>query len=115
MIGALRSRVRIRRPAETRAALGETATVYALAGGAWVEIGVPERRLRSYGAGELPQGSVGMEAHGGAGIEPRDVLEVSAGPEAGSRWTVESVHRPGNGRMLAVLAVLNEPPPAVAT
>lgn len=110
-IGAYRSRVRIRRPGETRAALGETVATYAEVGYAWAEMAIPERRLRSYGAGELPQGSVGMETHAGAPVQTRDILQITAGPEAGTAWTVESIHRPGNGRAVAVLAIYNEAVP----
>lgn len=112
--GRLRSRVRIHRPREVRGALGETVTAHDAVASAWVQMGVPERRLLSYGAGELPDGSVGLETHGAVDLRARDVVEVLAGPEAGTRWTVQTTHRPGTGQALAVLAVHAGPIEAAA-
>lgn len=47
------------------------------------------------------------ETHAGADIQRNDVLEVIAGPEAGTKWSVEGVHAPGDGSLLLALSVFN--------
>lgn len=106
-VGQLRSRVQVWRPVETRGVRGETVTTYARAARAWVGIQALSRALQNYGAGELAEGSMQLVAHGRAPIQPRDVLEVIAGVQAGTRWRVEGTPSTTPGEILGVVSAYN--------
>jgi head-tail adaptor len=108
--GRLRSRAVIRRPTETRGPLGSVETTYPQVGMAWVDVRVPRRMIANYGAGELPTGTMEAELRDRIDLRMRDVLEIVAGPETGTRWRVISPpHRPGRGELLVLLEVFNDP------
>lgn len=106
--GRLRSRAVIRRPTETRGPLGSVETTYPLVGMAWVDVRVPRRMIANYGAGELPAGTMEAELRAHIDLQMRDVLEIVAGPERGTRWrAVTPPHRPGRGDLLTLVEVFN--------
>lgn len=112
--GRFKSRVRIYRPTSSRNARGATIVEHQLVGTAWIDISTLRRALQNFGAGEMPQGSMEIDAYAAADIRSRDVIEVFAGPEVGSTWRVEGVTRPGNSSLLGVLTPYNEPLEIVA-
>lgn len=102
----------IRRPTETRGELGSVETTYPVVGMAWVDVRPPRRMITNYGAGELPTGTMEVELRAHIDVQMRDVLEIIAGPERGTRWrAVTPPHRPGRGESLILVEVLNEPLP----
>src|SRR5690625_758205 len=104
--GRLRSRAMVRRPTEGRGALGDVETAYPAVGMAWIDVRPPRRMLASYGAGELPAGTMEAELRAHIDVQMRDVLEIVAGPERGTRWrAVSPPHRPGRGELLILLEV----------
>jgi hypothetical protein len=113
----MRSLVAVRRPnGSTGTPLRSTKTVYPEVEQAWAELRPPKLMASSFGAGEQPTGSMEAELHEGADVRFRDVLEVLAGPEAGTAWRVVAPpHRPGNGPLLVMLELfsgdLPYPPP----
>jgi head-tail adaptor len=114
--GRLTSRARVRRPVETRDRLRNTVVVWPSFGTAWMAVRPPRRMLSSFGAGEVPAGTMEVEMRAQAELQARDVLEIYAGPEAGTKWRVISPpYRPGDGSMLALVEVyigeLPEPEP----
>jgi hypothetical protein len=48
-----------------------------------------------------------VEMRDGVDLRARDVVEVYAGPEKGTKWRVLTTHRPGYGNLLALLEVYN--------
>ena len=107
--GRLRSRAVIRRPTETRGEYGDVITTYPPVGMAWVDVRVPRRMIANYGAGELPTGTMEAELRAHIDVQMRDVLEIVAGPERGTRWrAVSPPHRPGRGELLILLEVFND-------
>lgn len=112
--GRLTSRARIRRPVEQRDAYRNTVVVWPVVVAIWLAVRPPKRLLSSFGAGEVPAGSMEVELRAGADLQARDILEVYAGPEAGTKWRVISPHRPGDGSLVALVEVyageLPEPP-----
>jgi head-tail adaptor len=104
--GRLRSRCRIRRAVESADTLGRTVVVWPVVGRAWLEVRAPKRLLARESAGERVQGSMEAEMRAGVRIQARDVLEIYAGPEAGTRWRAASPpHRPGRGELVIALEV----------
>lgn len=81
--------------------MGGTETVWEAHGEAWAYLHPPRESLRSYGAGETPVGEMEIEMHPYVRVRERDVLEVSGGPEAGSRWRVVALHHAGGRRTVA--------------
>jgi hypothetical protein len=49
--------------------------------------------LRSYGAGEVGAGTREVHVHPNIDVTERDGVQVTAGPEAGTRWRVVDVDR----------------------
>ena len=104
--GRLRSRAIIRRPTEARQPLGDVETTYPAVGMAWVDVRPPRRLVANYGAGEIPEGRMEAELRAHIDVRMRDVLEIVAGPEAGTRWrAVSPPHRPGDGSLVILLEV----------
>lgn len=104
--GRLRSRAVIRRPTEERGGLGDVETTYPPVGMAWVDVRPPRRMIANYGAGEIPAGTMEAELRAHIDVRMRDVLEIVAGPERGTRWrAVSPPHRPGRGELLILLEV----------
>lgn len=92
-VGALRSYATVWRPSEVEGQHRSRVTVYAIAGAVWLELGRGTRGLRDYGAGEEPQNGSPARTHALTDVQPRDVLQVTAGPESGTSWKVEGVDR----------------------
>lgn len=105
--------MRVWTPSETVGAHNSRTTTYAAAGTGWVRLDVPRRTLQSFGAGDVPAGSMEVEGHAALPLEAGRVVEVLAGPEAGTKWRAESAHRPGNGSVFALVEPFNAPLPAV--
>lgn len=104
--GRLTSRARVRRPVETRDRLRNTVVVWPSFGTTWLSVRAPRRLLTSFGAGEVPAGTMEIEMRAGGELRERDVLEIYGGPEAGTKWRVISPpHRPGDGSLLALVEV----------
>lgn len=110
MIGRYRSFARVSRETETRGALASVKKALTPVSTAWIEFATPGRRLKSFGAGEMPTGGAEAECHAGSDIQATDVLAIESGPEAGTRWRVSSAHRPGNGKTLLNLVPFNAAP-----
>lgn len=102
--GAARDLCNVHRRSETRDSYGDVAAGYAaLAEQAWVEIRRDTGALQDYGAGDQQRAQAKGRAHFRADIEPRDVLEVMAGPDEGTSWLVEAVfHAGGQDKDLAL-------------
>lgn len=107
--GRLRSVAEFYRPGETRNARGASVLAHTRIGQGWVGVEIPRRTIGNYGAGEMPAGTMEMTAHGAAPLAQRDVVRITAGPESGTAWRVETVHRTGNGELLASVVPYNEP------
>lgn len=106
--GRLSSRARIRRPVEERDQHRNTVVRWPIFGTAWLSVRPPRRMLSSFGAGEVPTGTMEVELRAQAWLEVRDVIEIYAGPEAGTKWRVIAPpHRPGDGSLLALVEVYN--------
>ena len=104
--GRLRSRAIIRRPTEERQPLGDVETTYPAVGMAWVDVRPPRRLVANYGAGEIPEGRMEAELRAHIDVRMRDVLEIVAGPETGTRWrAVSPPYRPGDGSLVILLEV----------
>lgn len=89
--------VNLHRPNEARDEYGGTTTTYtAVITGTEPNAALvpPKRRLRGYGAGEAPAGETELYVAADADVQRRDVVEVTAGPEAGTTWRVLDVHTP---------------------
>lgn len=87
--GRLRSLATVWRPQEEDAALATVQTRFADAGRVWLGFGQGRRGIRDYGTGEQVDNATPATAHGRADVQRLDVLEITAGPEAGTRWKVE--------------------------
>lgn len=107
--GSLKSFAEFYRPGTARNARGATTSSHTLIGSGWIGIGLPSRRLANYGAGELPAGTMEIAGHEGSPLAARDVVKITAGPEAGTTWRIGPPHRPGTGELLATALPYNEP------
>jgi hypothetical protein len=107
--GRLQSSAKVYRPTETRNARGATEQAYALVATEWVGVNTLRRSLQNYGTGDMPGGTMEIEGHALANIIARDVIQVVAGPEAGTTWEVHGVTHPGNRSTLAVVTAYNTP------
>lgn len=108
----------IRRPTATTDAtdaLADEVTTYpVVAAAVRFALVPPKLRLRDYGAGELPAGSMEFYAGAAAPLQRFDVLVVDTGPEAGTVWKIESVRRPRGHHTEGVASPRDEPLPAEA-
>jgi hypothetical protein len=83
-------------------------TTYPLVGRAWIEVRVPRRMITSYGAGEVPTGTMEVEMRDRIDLRQRDVIQIEAGPERGTAWrAISPPHRPGRGDLLSLVEVFN--------
>lgn len=96
--GDMRSLAQIYRGTETAGSLRSVKTTWAAGATTWGGFLPAFLTMRSYGAGEVPAGLREFETHAGADVESRDGLEITAGPEAGSRWRVVAVDEATPGR-----------------
>ena len=101
--GTMRSLFQAYRGTETSGSLSSTTTVWATNGDLWGGFLPRYLTMRSYGAGEVPAGMREIEVHGGVPLQNRDGLEVTAGPESGSKWRVIDVDEANPGRWLVRL------------
>jgi len=80
--------------------------MYQPVGMAWVDVRPPRRLVANYGAGEVAEGRMEAELREHIDVRMRDVIEIVAGPEAGTRWrAVAPPHRPGDGSLVILLEV----------
>jgi hypothetical protein len=85
----MRSRLCVYEPNEAAGSLGSITTTWTLRERLWGEFMGPTLRMRTYGAGELPDGAAVVRVHPNARVQPRDGVEVAGGPMKGTRWRVD--------------------------
>ncbi len=88
-IGRLRSIATVWRPQEVDGAYATVVTRHANAGRVWLGFGQGRRGIRDYGAGEQVDNATPATVHGRADVKRGDVLEITGGPEAGTKWKVD--------------------------
>lgn len=110
----MRSRVRIHPISDQRGSLGSVQEVWGAPIPRWAEFLDPRRKLRDYGAGEEESGDMWARMHPHTPISPRDIVECTAGPEAGSNWRAVSVAHPRGKEVLVGLEVYSGPIEAAA-
>lgn len=93
---------RVMRPTETEDQYGDVIHTYAEAAVIPLALVPPKLTLRDAGPGDQPAGRMEAYAAADAGLTRQDVLDVTAGPEAGTRWRVLSVAHPRGNHAEAV-------------
>jgi hypothetical protein len=93
-IGTLRNKVTVYRPQGTRDAYGDVGG-YSAGETFFVAIKRDNSGLRDYGAGDQPVIAAKGMARYGVNVQIRDVLNVTAGPEEGTKWRVLAAFHPG--------------------
>jgi hypothetical protein len=91
--GQRKSLVRIYRNDEATGTLKSGTTTWTPLGDEWAGFVPAFLTLRNYGAGEQPSGQREMELGSYSSVGMRYGLEVTGGPEAGTRWRVLAVDR----------------------
>lgn len=99
-IGQRESRIEIFAGSEGRGTLGSTKTTWSSAGVEWGGFVPAFLTLRTYGAGEVPSGTREIEFGSYSNVTARQGLQVTAGPEEGTRWRVVSVDRSSRAKTL---------------
>ena len=100
--------VTVYRVSETRDPWGGTQTTWAAVyEGPAAVIPPNQRTIASYGAGEQPSGHMEVYLGKDADVQIRDGVHVTAGPEAGTKWRVVTVHTPRGHHTEARLEVYN--------
>lgn len=96
-------------PTETRGTLKSVTTTWTEAGGAYVSFTPDDSiRIANYGAGELPSGRREMRFVAPFDLlEARQGVEVSSGPEGGTKWRVLNVDRSDRILVLALVEPFN--------
>lgn len=94
-IGEARNLCTVQRPNESRDAYGDVAAGYAaLPATIWVDIQRERSTIIDRGPGDQPAVSAKGFAQYGANVQLRDVLDVTGGPESGSKWRVLGLFHP---------------------
>jgi head-tail adaptor len=86
--GRLKSRARIHRVSPSRDEYRQTHRSFSVVGETWTEVRPLKILRESYGAGEQAEGTMEAEMHGQTDLQADDVLEIYAGPMAGTQWRV---------------------------
>jgi hypothetical protein len=94
-IGQMQNLATVRRPQEGRDAYGDVTITYAVGGELWLSLKRAPGAVQDYGAGDQPTGRARGLSHVGPDVQVLDVLEINAGPDAGTAWRVLDVFHVG--------------------